>query len=209
MKTRLDVKEILSNAWKAVISQFWILVGLLVGYGILIFTIFVFSVEFESEDMLVKIIIGSGLALMAGSLFLLGYLKNIFQTLDGVEPQFSSYITQARKVFTILISYVICLVIVLVGSVFLILPGIYLGIRFQYVFALIVEEDTGILESFKRSWKITEKHIKPLIILFIVMKLVAISGVILFGVGLFVTIPLAYCMYALGYRKLNTLKSVD
>ena len=46
-------------------------------------------------------------------------------------------------------------IIVVFGICLFIIPGIYLALRLQFFTAFIVEEDTGIIESLKRSWEIT------------------------------------------------------
>ena len=91
-------------------------------------------------------------------IFALGYMKNIFQALDGEEPQFSAYGQQARKIITYFVANLFMGIIVVFGICLFIIPGIYLALRLQFFTAFIVEEDTGIIESLKRSWEITRGH---------------------------------------------------
>ena len=102
-------------------------------------------------------------------IFALGYMKNIFQALDGEEPQFSAYGQQARKIITYFVANLFMGIIVVFGICLFIIPGIYLALRLQFFTAFIVEEDTGIIESLKRSWEITRGQGMPLFMLMLSM----------------------------------------
>ena len=91
-------------------------------------------------SMVGKIIVNL-ISAVISSAFMLGYIKNLFQTMDGEEPQFSAYGQQSRKIFTYLIASIIMGIAVAIGIFLLIVPGIYLAIRLQFYSAYIVEED--------------------------------------------------------------------
>ena len=118
-------------------------------------------------------------------IFALGYMKNIFQALDGEEPQFSAYGQQARKIITYFVANLFMGIIVVFGICLFIIPGIYLALRLQFFTAFIVEEDTGIIESLKRSWEITRGQGMPLFMLMLAMIGIFILGLILLGIGIF------------------------
>ena len=95
-------------------------------------------------------------------------------------------------------------VVVIVGLILLVIPGIYLAIRLQFYKFLIVDKgDIGPIESLKESWKMTKGYAWNLFLFLILIALLNILGVILFGVGLFVTIPISLLSYAILYRKLH------
>ncbi len=93
--------------------------------------------------------------------------------------------------------------IVLAGFLFFIIPGIYLALRLQFFQAFIIEENAGIIESLHKSWEITRGQVLPLFILALVMIGIMILGCILFGIGIFVAVPLIYMMYGYVFRKLS------
>ena len=94
--------------------------------------------------------------------------------------------------------------VVLAGFLFFIIPGIYLALRLQFFQAFIIEENAGIIESLHKSWEITKGQALALFILALVMIGILILGCILFGIGIFVAVPLIYMMYGYVFRKLNT-----
>jgi uncharacterized membrane protein len=207
MSTKLEVGNIFSTAWKAVKSQIWVLAGIMIAYLILNFTISTLYSSLFTGDITVLGVSAYIVNIIISSIFGLGYTKNLFQALDDIEPQISAYSTQARKLLTYLGAGIIYGVIVCIGCVFLILPGIYLALRLQYYMALIVEEDAGVIESLKKSWEITEGHMGFLILLFLANIGIIFLGILLLFLGLFVAMPIVYMMYCASYRLLNPMKS--
>ena len=159
MEPKFIISEVFSTAWKGTKSQLWILAGLLIGYCILSFTLTAFAMPMQSS-IIGKIIVNVISALFS-IIFSLGYMKNIFQALDG-------------------------------------------ELRLQFFQAFIIEENAGIIESLHKSWEITKGQVLPLFILALVMIGILILGCILFGIGIFVAVPLIYMMYGYVFRKLNT-----
>lgn len=202
MDAKFTVSEVFRTSWKHVKSEIWVLAGLLIGYLILSLTLSMFAIPAQSS--VVGTIVVNLISAIISILFTLGYTKNMFQTLDGIEPQFSAYGQQSRKIVTYFAASVVMMLIVLIGFCVFILPGIYLTLRLQFYQAFIVEEDAGILESLKRSWKITEDQVLPLFLLFLATCGIILVGVILLGVGILFALPVAYMMYCEAFRRLNT-----
>lgn len=199
MEPKFMISEVFGTSWKYTKSQIWVLVGPFIGYFILSSII---------SSMVGKIIVNL-ISAVISSAFMLGYIKNLFQTMDGEEPQFSAYGQQSRKIFTYLIARIIMGIAVAIGIFLLIVPGIYLAIRLQFYSAYIVEEDCGIIESLQKSWDLTKGQGMPLFLLLLAMIGTAIVGCILFFVGLFVAVPLIYMMQCYTFRKLNTISTEE
>jgi uncharacterized membrane protein len=136
-------------------------------------------------------------------LFQLGYLKNCFQTLDGEEPQFSSYGQASRKLLRYLAACFLYTIITATGFALLVIPGIYLTLRLQFFFAAMVDEDMGIIKSFRRSWSITRGQSLRLFAVMLMMIGIAFVGQIALFVGIFVAIPLTVLMYCATFRRLT------
>lgn len=207
MEPKFMISEVFSTSWKYTKSQIWVLVGLFIGYFILSSIISMFGMP--AQGSMVGNIIVSLISVVISCAFMLGYIKNLFQTMDGEEPQFSAYGQQSRKIVTYFIASVIMGIVVTIGIFLLIVPGIYLAIRLQFYSAYIVEEDCGIIESLQKSWDLTKGQAMPLFLLALAMIGIAIVGCILFFVGLFVAIPLIYMMQCYAFRKLNTISSEE
>ena len=204
MEPKFTISDVFQTSWKCTKAQIWVLVGLLIGFTIISMIISLFAMPMQSS--VIGQIIVFIINLFITGIFMLGYVKNLFQALDGEEPQFSAYGQQSRKIITYIIANLIYGIIVAIGCIFLIIPGIYLAIRLQYYIAFIVEEDAGIIDSLKQSWALTQGQTMQLFLLGLAMIGIAIVGFILFVVGVFVAAPVIYMMYCYAFRKLNTVK---
>lgn len=202
MEPKFSISEVCSTSWQRTKAQIWVLAGLLIGMCIISFTLGAFAMPMQQS--VVGGIVINLITCIISAIFALGYLKNLFQALDGEEPQFSAYGQQARKIITYLIANLFMGIIVIFGLCLFIIPGIYLAIRLQFYAAFIVEDDAGIIDSLKRSWEITRGQGMSLFMLMLAMIGICILGFILLGIGIFVAMPLVYMMYAYVFRKLNT-----
>ena len=142
MEPKFIISEVFSTAWKGTKSQLWILAGLLIGYCILSFTLTAFAMPMQSS-MIGKIIVNVISALFS-IIFSLGYMKNIFQALDGEEPQFSAYGQQTKNIITYFLASLITGFVVLAGFLFFIIPGIYLALRFSSSKPLLSRKTPGL-----------------------------------------------------------------
>lgn len=187
-------------------ENFRILFGFIVAFTAVLFnSAFFLAVILRSP---VKFTIGIFFLFILCLIFFCGYLKNIFQALDGIRPTFAAYGQEVHKMPTLFMAFLVMAVIVTVGAVFFIIPGFYLLLRLQFFAAFIIEEDAGITESLKRSWSITNKQIVPLIELVLAMAGVCVLGIILFFVGIFIAIPVTLMMYAYVFRKLKATETI-
>jgi uncharacterized membrane protein len=209
MVRKFVLSDVLRVAWKGYISQIWILTGLIIGYVIVSLALSLFIPSPLTGTMSMAGMAIALLNLVFSLLFSLGYTKNMFQALDGEEPQFSAYGQESRKIFTGLFVVLIFTVAFIVGLALLILPGFYMAIRLQFFYASIVEEDTGILTSLKRSWEITKGQEAPLLLLLLVEIGLVLLGMIFFIIGIFMTAPLVGLMNCYVFRKLTALTTEE
>ena len=207
MEPKFMISEVFGTSWKHTKSQIWVLVGLFIGFSILSMIVTLFGMP--AQGSIVGRVIVQIVSLLISCIFMLGYVKNIFQALDGEEPQFSAYGQQSRKIITYLIANILFSIAVCIGTVLLIIAGMYLYLRLQFFTAFIVEEDCGIIESLQKSWNMTQGQTLPLFLLLLTMIGTAIVGCILFFVGFFVAIPLIYMMQCYTFRKLNTISTEE
>ena len=203
MEDKLVYSDIFKAAWKGLKAQFWLLVGLVIGFTIIYSLLVIFTTPAKGEFISIGSIIISIIGSFMMGIFYMGYLKNCMQTLDGEEPQFSAYGQVSRKLITFIIANIIYSAIVALGFVLLIIPGIYMALRLQFFYAAIVEDNAGIIESLKRSWTMTKGYSLELFILMLIALLICFIGTVALFVGIFIATPLVVLMYGYTYRKLT------
>ena len=187
MEAKFSISEVAGTSWKFTKSQIWVLAGMFLAYCVVTGILNLITSSSYVLNLLVQLIIGS--------LFTLGFIRNMFQTMDGEEPQFSAYGQEAN----ILYSIIVC-----IGIVLLIIPGIYLAIRLQFFQQYIVsEERCSAIDALKKSWELTQGQAMPLFLLALVQIGLTLLGLILLVVGLFVAIPLIVMMQCYVFRQLT------
>jgi uncharacterized membrane protein len=111
-----------------------------------------------------------------------------------------TYPNMTMKILRNIVAGIIVGVIVGIGLIFLVIPGIYLGIRLMFFTYYIVDKDAGIMDSIKMSWELTRHGVINLFLLALLFIVINLIGAI-FVIGLAVTIPLTFLATATLYRK--------
>jgi membrane-anchored glycerophosphoryl diester phosphodiesterase (GDPDase) len=204
MEAKFNVSEVLSSSWETLKANALVLIGLFFGYNVVIFILgFVLGIimyEFPGGSLIVQLI-----SLAISAFFSLGFIKIILQALNGEEPQVSAFQEQLPKFITAILASLLTGLIVTIGLILLILPGLYLSIRLQFGLYFIVEENAGVIDSLKKSWELTSNNdlLVPLILLALAAIGLVIAGIICLGVGVLVAAPLVYVMQAKVYTILK------
>ena len=196
------LSDLFRQSWKSLWAQIWVLSGLLIGYVIIGLLLNAFIPPSDNHIGVAGIVI-IAISVLFHLVFTLGYTKNMFQALDGEEPQFSAYGQMSRKIFIYFFASVIYAIVVCAGLVFGVVPGIYLALRLQFFPMSIVEENTGVVGSLKRSWEITRGSTLKLVLLMLVQVGVMLAGFALFLIGIFVALPLCGLMSCYAFRRLT------
>lgn len=94
-------------------------------------------------------------------------------------------------------------IIVLLGLILLIIPGIILGIIFGFALYLTVEEHLSPMEALKESARLTKGNRVRLFLLGLALLALNLLGLLLLIVGLFVTLPVSTLAVVHAYRTLR------
>ena len=103
---------------------------------------------------------------------------------------------------TSVLSYILMVLLVLVGTVLCILPGIYLAIAYTFVWNLLAERKGSAWECLEMSRQAVTAHWGWALLLLIVASLLAYAGIIACIIGVFVTMPFYGLMLAAAYDRL-------
>ena len=94
-------------------------------------------------------------------------------------------------------------IIVAVGCVFCLLPGIWLGVRLWYAPLLAATQGASFNEAFSRSWKMTEGHFWKLFLMGLTMIGIALLGFCACIVGYYFAAVITYFMLVVSFYVLN------
>jgi hypothetical protein len=131
-----------------------------------------------------------------------GYTNFVLHVHDTGAAIISDLFPAVGKFIKLAIASVIFFVLVAAGLVALVLPGIYLMLRFGFFIYAILDRDAGIIDSLKQSWAMTQGNVWSLLGLTIIAGLInTLNGFI--PLLFLLTLPMVSLMYACAYRQLG------
>ncbi len=198
---KFSKKEALQFGWKTMKNNLWFFIGLLIVAVLITFVPSIISELIRERALALSIIIDIAtwvLQLVIG----MGLIRIALTFCDNEKGRFSDLFSQYRLFFKYLFGSILYTLIVLGGLILLIIPGIYFGIRFCFYHYFIVDKKVGVIESLKRSWRITEGSVWNLFLFNLLLVIINLLGVLCLLVGLFATIPVTMMATAFVYRKL-------
>jgi hypothetical protein len=135
----------------------------------------------------------------------LGFIKLYIIAGRGQETKYDIILSEMNfgKAFRYLVATVLYVLAVGLGLLLLILPGIYVAIRFGFYGYAMVDRNAGIIESFRLSSQLTKGYKRSLFLLVILAILLNVLGLLAVLYGLLVTIPVSLIAYAYAYDRLS------
>jgi uncharacterized membrane protein len=85
-------------------------------------------------------------------------------------------------------SYLLTAIIVVVGSILLIVPGIIFACKLAFVPYLVVDRKMGVMDAIKESWNMTKGHAGQVFLICLLGIPIGIAGFICLGVGIIIAI---------------------
>ena len=89
--------------------------------------------------------------------------------------------------------------------IIIIIPAVYISVRLQFYNYFLLEEESGIIESIKRSAEISKGYVGELFLLGAVLSIIILVSIIPLGLGLLISIPLSTMATSYVYLKLKTI----
>lgn len=134
---------------------------------------------------------------LGAGLFMIGIKHSV-----GAPIEYNEVFKHFDKTWKLFLTFILMYIMVVIGFLLLILPGIYLSIAFSFAVPLVVEKNMGPWEALMASRKaITHKWFNMLGFFFMVM-LVIFAGILALIVGLIWAYPLVALATGLIYRDM-------
>lgn len=130
----------------------------------------------------------------------LGLVNMYLGLLDGKKPSLDAFVMSASKWFNVFMVYIIYALMLFVGFILFIIPGVFLLIRFMFVIYYVIDSDMTITDVFKASWNDTKGNFWHLLLASLSLTLFAMAGLLLLIVGVLYTVPIAGVAMAIIYR---------
>ena len=97
------------------------------------------------------------------------------------------------------LSFPLYVVLLTIGSMVL----VYLYIKYGFSYFCVVDKNSGVKESFKKSAEMTKGNMWRLLGFWVVFGVINVIGLMVFVVGLLVTVPVSFLAIVVVYRALE------
>jgi uncharacterized membrane protein len=133
----------------------------------------------------------------------LGLTNFTLRAHDNIETVTIGDLWNPAPVWRYLGAYLLVLLIIIVGFLLLVIPGIIASLGLAFATYLVVDRGLGPVESIKESWRITKGNKGRLFLLGVALIGVNILGALALIVGLLVSAPISLLALVHGYRFLQ------
>ena len=198
MNSELSISSLCGASWKALKSNIFSLVGIYVAFLVVVQMLGMLVSSLGVVGSVIQIV----LSLVLAAAFGLGYARNCKQALEGDEPTFSVYSEYVPLWIVYIVVSLITGIVVSLGIILFIIPGMYLYLRLQFYPYIIMNERIDGMKAIGRSWKLTNGHVLDLLLIFFVQLGAVLLGLLCLLIGVFVAIPFGNLLTASAYFRL-------
>jgi uncharacterized membrane protein len=136
----------------------------------------------------------------------LGAKKITLDLVDGKSAQLGDLFSQSKLFWKFLLATVVYAVAIVVGFLLLIIPGVYLSLKYGFFgYVLVDHPELSAMESLSESARLTEGIKWQLFVFSLALIGINILGAIVFGIGLLYTLPVSIMAYTALYRSLTKI----
>lgn len=137
-----------------------------------------------------------------------GYYCVALQIARCRPKSFSDFFGGFNKFVPVFLTALVSGLLIGLGLVLLVLPGIYLAVSYMFAQLFVVDKSLGFWSAMETSRRLITKKWFSFLGLGLLMFLLILAGLLFFGVGVLVTFPLGSCVLTAAYEDIVGLNSV-
>jgi len=126
------------------------------------------------------------------------FLKAMRDEEAEIKTLFEGFKTQYLN---IVLANLIVTALVIIGLVMLIIPGIIIACRLAFVSYLVMDKNMEAMKAVEKSWQMTRGHGWTIFGMAIITFFICIAGLIVFFVGIIISIMWAHAAFATLYQS--------
>jgi hypothetical protein len=188
---KLDVFGCLERSWELLKGNFWPLVG-----GTLIWFFVVLLANMIPFVGMVVGILFTGV--FYGGLYLL-YLKRIRGKHSELGDVFAGF---SIAFVPLMLATLVSSLLTTLGILLLILPGIYLGVAYMFTYLLVIDQRLEFWAAMEVSRRVITAQWWRMFGLLLLGSLIAMLGLVIVGIGIFITMPIYIGAVVYAYEDL-------
>lgn len=140
---------------------------------------------------------------VVGLFLQMNLIKIALEVYDNRQPRLEDLFVVPAHWVSYLIAGVIFGIVVGIGFVIFIIPGLYMLTRWLFFGYAIVDQGAGATQSLGASWELTKGHVLGVFLLVLALLVINLIGALLFGIGLLVSAPISLMASTYAYRTLR------
>ncbi len=205
---KFAVDEVVSFAWKSMLTFFWPLTGVLTcnflvqSVPVVTGLVLKYLVPESAGVQLVSGIV-SLLGAVVGCIITFGTFNLYLKVADGDSLAVRDVYSKFSRAWNFALASLVYGLMVGAGYVCLLFPGIYLQLRFQFYPYFILDSDASPITALKASWAITKGSAAELFFLWIVNYFIIWVGALCLLIGMFPAHMVQQIALAKAYRSLR------
>ncbi len=169
-----------------------------------------FGVILGAHVVMILLVFAAGMV-PAGSLVLTGPIMGgmimlIFTALRGRTPEFNELFAGFKQFVPLMLVNLVRSILILIGLVLCLLPGLYLGIAYLFSMFLVIDKKAEFWPALETSRKLIHKHWFGFFLFMLALTGINILGMLALCVGLLVTGPLTMCALCAAYEDIVGLE---
>ena len=212
----LDIGGCCSRGWELVKNNFWPVVGvttlvvIIIGVINQIFGLFtrpamngmILQHQVTAGAVLV-VVLSIVVSAPVYTILTAGLLKYYLKLIRGEEAQigdaFSGF---GPSIGQLVLLSLVQMILVLLGCVLCLLPGIYLSVAWYFAMPLVIDRRMNFWDAMELSRKMVNKHWFVIFAFLVVYGLLAVSGLIACCIGIFVTMSIGFAALMYAYETI-------
>ncbi len=141
-------------------------------------------------------------------LFMGNFIVSV-KLLQGQAPEFRDFFKGFQYYVPLLLLSLVAGLFIGIGTILLIIPGIYLGVAYMFASCLVVDRRMDFWPAMELSRLTVTPQWFGYFALLLLVALLSLAGVIALVVGALVTIPLSFCTVTAAYADLFGIQSKE
>ncbi|ABL66151.1 DUF2189 domain-containing protein [Chlorobium phaeobacteroides] len=194
---QVNISDYVRQGWE----MFQKNIGEFIGFTLVVFVISALSARMNAFGSII-------FSALAASLYA-GYSIVAFKRLIGQEIQFSDFFKGFNYFLPLFLAGLASGLLVSLGIVLLVIPGIYLAVSYVFVTFLIIDHRMDFWQAMEISRKIITKEWFAVFGLALALFAINLLGVLALGVGLLVSAPVTACAAAIAYKDIVGLHASE
>lgn len=206
-----SIGEVISEAWAktsgakwtihlAFLYFFMVMMAVLMAF-IFLSTILMGEAQDPSGNVIMELVIQLGLNLiilpMMAGVTILGIKRSVDAPIKS-----GSIFGHFSKMIPLLLTMILMYIMIFIGFLLLVLPGIYLAVAYYMAIPLVVEKGMSPWQALETSRKAVTRRWFSVFAFFIIMGVIAFVSAIPLGLGLIWTMPLMIIAFGILYRNM-------